>query len=111
MFRNLIPLLILDLFRIKKGECYKNGGLQRKSLFFNIYASIFAHFLHFMIFSYVEQIEKLVFHVEIRIASIKNSMQCLLYILHHCSGHTEVVASRVKEKSAALNLKFILSFM
>ena len=49
----------------------RTGGLQRKSLLFKIFTSIFAYFQHFTISSYVEQIEKLVFQAGIRIANIK----------------------------------------
>ena len=61
----------LDQLRVKESECYRNRGSARKSLFLNIFARIFAYFPHLTIFSYVQQLKKIVLQVKINIVNTK----------------------------------------
>ena len=68
------------------------GRSARKTMFFYIFTRVFAHFPHFTIFSYVEQI---------KICLLKVFTECNASVL---SPHTGVITSRIKENTAALHL-------
>ena len=52
----------------------RTGGLQRKSLFFNIFTHIFAYFLNFTILSNITN-KQFVFHVEVKFANTKTCLK------------------------------------
>ena len=64
-------------------------GSAKKESVFNIFIRIFAYFLYFTIFFYVEQIKNFVFQVEIKIAKTKIPKTMLTgYIASVLFGHT-----------------------
>ena len=101
-FRNLRHVLTFWIYSgLNRVRVIGTGGLQRKSLFSNIFTRIFAYFSHFYDIFLCWTNKKFVIQVEINIANAKNYQTMLTeYIALGFYGHTGVLACRIKEKSA-----------